>query len=306
MAEEIIYPLISVLVANYNNAAYITDALDSARSQIYPNIEIVILDDCSTDDSLSVIHQYALQHSEINIVLSVNERNSGVGYTKRRLIELSHGEYFFFLDPDDTITADCIETLYKPYLHDNYSIVYASHYLCDEYLRIIDESNWVGQIPAGQTHFTSTEGHISAPALCNRSCYDETDGINPDYPVAEDQDLYTKMEEIAPVLYIDRPLYFYRAHNHNMSRDNAQQWLNLSAVHQYIEDNYRRRRFQHPEVRNLTLRQIAEHRLEYQLSKYRHYRSSGQYMKAVMALVKACQYCYYDRHLHILKNIFRF
>ena len=56
------YPLISILVANYNNGCFIAETLDSICAQTYPNIEVVIVDDCSTDKSLQVISAYLSSH----------------------------------------------------------------------------------------------------------------------------------------------------------------------------------------------------------------------------------------------------
>ena len=52
------YPLISILVANYNNGCFIAETLDSICAQTYPNIEVVIVDDCSTDGTVEMIHEY--------------------------------------------------------------------------------------------------------------------------------------------------------------------------------------------------------------------------------------------------------
>ena len=56
------YPLISILVANYNSGCFIAETLDSICAQTYPNIEVVIVDDCSTDKSLQVISAYLSSH----------------------------------------------------------------------------------------------------------------------------------------------------------------------------------------------------------------------------------------------------
>ncbi|MBR1807875.1 MAG: glycosyltransferase family 2 protein [Paludibacteraceae bacterium] len=296
-------PLISVLIANYNNGCYITQTLDSVMLQTYTNTEIIILDDCSTDNSLQIITHYQQQHPQLSLHLYQNNTNRGVGYTKQRLIELAQGDYFIFVDPDDTITPDCLQTLLNAHLQAEYSITYATHWLCDEQLKPLRVSDWAGEIPAGQTHFTSDGGHISAPALCKQAIYNQTDGINPNLPVAEDQDLYVKMEEIAPVLFVNQPLYYYRGHNHNMSRNDAHRLLNLQAQHQYVEDNFSRRKKQHPEVPNLTVRQLKQHRLNHYLALSAYFHSQQQYMQAIRQYLHACRYIFFDHKFRLLKTL---
>lgn len=298
-------PLISVLVANYNNGCYITETLNSVVAQTYDNIEIVILDDCSSDNSLQIITCYQQQYPQLNLLLRQNDTNHGVGYTKHRLIELSHGDYFIFLDPDDTITPDCLQTLFNAHLRGEYSITYATHWLCNEQLQPHRLSDWAGEIPIGETHFTAAHGHISAPALCKRAIYNQTDGINSNLLVAEDQDLYVKMEEIAPVLFVNQPLYYYRGHDHNMSRNDAHRLLNLQEQHKYIEDNFLRRKKQHPEVPNLTTRQLMQHRMHYHLSLSRYFFQQKQHTKAVRQYLLACRYCLFDNKLQLIKTLIK-
>lgn len=90
---------VSVIIANYNNQIYLQECLDSVLAQTYGNIEIVVVDDCSTDDSLSVLRKYEEMHP--NIKVFVNETNSGVSRTRINAIENATGEYITVLDPDD-------------------------------------------------------------------------------------------------------------------------------------------------------------------------------------------------------------
>ena len=103
------YPLVSLLIANYNNGRFISETLDSAVAQTYPYIEIVIVDDGSSDDSVQAIERFMATHPGFRIRLFKNTDNKGCGRIKRQCIELSEGDYFCFLDPEDTI---CL----KPFL----------------------------------------------------------------------------------------------------------------------------------------------------------------------------------------------
>lgn len=257
-------PLVSILIANHNNSMYIGEALDSALAQSYPNIEVIVVDDASTDNSLNVINNYNSLHPNGFITLYKNYASHGCGRVKRKCVDIARGEYFAFLDPDDTIAPDAIEKLLG--VHEKakcYSIVYSTHFLCDENLKVKGVAYWPGEIPKGQSNLTSKKGHVSALALCKKSCYDQTAGINPEYIVAEDQDLYYKMEEVAPVFFINEPLYFYRKHDHNMSYDDDKEARNAYWLMRCKDAAYHRRKQLFPNVPNLTKRDLRVCRLEY-------------------------------------------
>lgn len=250
-------PLVSILVANYNNGRFIAETLESAVKQTYPNIEIVVIDDGSTDDSLSVIDAFMASHPDARIKLIKNNDNKGCGRIKRQCVELSEGEFFCFLDPEDTIVAEAVATLMEVFeSRPECGLVYCTHYLCDENLVPQGVSTYPGKIPEGQSHLTSKKGHISALALCKRSSYNQTSGINATYQVSEDQDLYLKMEEVAPVYFVDKPMYFYRKHDHNTSWNESKAFDNYYWKYICEKAAYRRRIENNMTVANLSKREM--------------------------------------------------
>lgn len=258
-------PLVSILVANFNNGRFIAETLESAVSQTYPNIEIVIADDGSEDDSLEVIDRFVSEHTDLRIRLFKNNDHKGCGRIKRQCVEVSEGEFFCFLDPDDTASPEAVATLMAVFsAHPEYGIVYCTHYLCNEKLEPQDVSDYPGPIPEGQSHLTSTAGHISALALCSRRVYDKTSGIDPSCQVSEDQDLYLKMEEVAPVCFVDKPMYFYRHHDSNNSWNDDHKRDNIFFRYKVRSAAFRRRRRTHA-APNITLRQHLQEWLSCQL-----------------------------------------
>lgn len=284
-------PLVSILIANLDNGQYIRQTLDSAIGQTYRDIEIIVVDDGSSDNSVHVIQQFIDTHKETTIYFHRNSAPAGCGRIKRQLVELSHGDYFIFLDPEDTFTPDAVATLLAEHQRGTeYSIVYGTHYLCDEQLQVQSVSTYPGAIPEGQSHLTSTAGHISAPALCRRSCYKRTKGINPTFYVAEDQDLYLKMEEVAPVLYVDRPLYYYRHHDHNTSWNDQRRATNINYRHQALAAAYHRRKSL--STPNLTRIQYHRECLNAHLQLYNIERKRKQTIKSIIQLLSALPYSY--------------
>lgn len=102
--------LVSVIIPVYNVSKYLEECLDSVLRQTYSNIEIICVEDCSTDDSYTVLQKYKNQNSNIFIVR--NEYNQGLSFSRNRGLYEAKGKYVYFLDSDDFIEDYAIEKLY--------------------------------------------------------------------------------------------------------------------------------------------------------------------------------------------------
>lgn len=101
--------LITVIVPVYNVENYINHTLESLCGQTYQNLQILLIDDGSTDGSLSICQEWKMKDPRIKVYA---QKNQGVAKTRNRGIELSSGKYVMFLDADDWIEADMLECLY--------------------------------------------------------------------------------------------------------------------------------------------------------------------------------------------------
>ena len=127
------FPLVSVICLSYNHEAYVVEALDSVINQAYPNIELLIADDCSTDNSVSVIQDW-LQHHP-NVYFLANEKNLGNTKTFNQLAKKAKGEFIIDLAADDVLLPNCIEkqaTTFQNSKYDNLGIVYGNLIEIDE------------------------------------------------------------------------------------------------------------------------------------------------------------------------------
>lgn len=283
--------MVSILVANYNNGRFIAETLESAMTQTYPNLEVVVADDGSTDDSVRVIEDFMASHPTARVKFFRNDDNKGCGRVKRQCIEKSEGRYFCFLDPDDTIVPEAVETLMQGFKdHPECGIVYCTHYLCNEKLEPQGVSEYPGTIPEGQSHLTSTGGHISALALCRREIYDKTSGIDASYWVAEDQDLYLKMEEQAPVFFVNRPMYYYRKHDHNTSWSERKTFENYYWKYICEKAAFRRRRKLKLSVANLSRREMNKRSFSFYLRLGKSHWREGCYFLACVTYIKMLFY----------------
>lgn len=98
---------LSVLMSNYNHAHYLPTALDAIFSQSYKPMEIIIIDDASTDNSVAILESYADKYRNLTIIR--NERNVGVVENANRLLKRASGDYVYYLAADDKILQGFFE-----------------------------------------------------------------------------------------------------------------------------------------------------------------------------------------------------
>lgn len=219
----------SVLIANYNNSAYLEAALQSVINQSYNKWEIIIIDDCSSDNSVEVVNKFEGDR----IKFFRNTKNQGCGFTKRRCVELATGDICGFLDADDTLAPDALKTMVEQHKqHNEIGLFYSTHYVCDEQLNPLYIPSWIGEFKEGESQLTNTR--ISHFATFKMEAYKRTEGIEPSFQRGVDQDLYLKLEEVTKTKFIDHPLYYYRKHDRGIStfgnNYKAKYWYLMAAL----------------------------------------------------------------------------
>lgn len=231
--------LFSVLIANYNNGKYISEAIDSVVRQQFTDWEIVVVDDASDDNSVEIISRYI--ERGLPVTLHRHKKNEGCGGTKNDCIAFSSGEICCFLDPDDALTEDALAVMAEAHRQNpGVSLIYSRFYFCDTQLKVKSRADWVKPIPPGETDLF----HDQAMAFVTfkRSFYNKTDGIDRRYISAEDKDLYYKLEETAPFLFLDKTLYYYRENPKGMSQ--FRNYLTAQENHLTVIDSAMQRRKQ--------------------------------------------------------------
>lgn len=91
--------LVSIITPTYNSEAFIAETIQSAQAQTFPNWELVIVDDCSTDNTAAVVRSFSEQDARISFYQL--QRNSGAGVARNQAVDLARGQYIAFLDSDD-------------------------------------------------------------------------------------------------------------------------------------------------------------------------------------------------------------
>jgi len=120
-------PKVSVIVPVYNVEAYLTECLNSIVNQTFDDIEIILVDDGSTDLSGNIMNEFAKKDSRIIIYSQLNQ---GVSAARNSGISLASGEYILFVDSDDSILENSIETIYKQATETNADIVIGNVLYC--------------------------------------------------------------------------------------------------------------------------------------------------------------------------------
>ena len=136
-------PKVSVIIPVYNVENYLRQCLDSVVNQTLKEIEIICVDDGSTDDSFDILQEYAEKDARIKVV---KQKNQGVGFSRNKGIKLANGEFVCFLDSDDYYQYDNnLELLYTKSKTNN-ALICGGEFslLCDEKIYQEEEKLFYG------------------------------------------------------------------------------------------------------------------------------------------------------------------
>lgn len=115
---------VSIVTPTYNCEKYISNTIDSILNQTFSDFEVLIVDDCSTDGTVSLIKKY----NDERIKLYVNEKNCGAAYCRNFALSKAQGEFIAFLDGDDMWLPKKLETMLKFIEQNNYDFAYSDYY----------------------------------------------------------------------------------------------------------------------------------------------------------------------------------
>ena len=130
-------PLISVIVPVYNVEDYLRKCLDSIVNQTYKNLEIILIDDGSTDNSGIICDEYAAKDNRIRVI---HKANGGLSDARNAGLKIAKGEYIGFVDSDDYIAEDMYEFLYNFAVKNNLDVAMCSS--CDVYEKEIKKTKY--------------------------------------------------------------------------------------------------------------------------------------------------------------------
>lgn len=218
---------ITYLVTNYNNAEYVGECIKSIISQSNPNWECIIVDDCSSDDSMDEITKYA--HGNNKIRIEHNDENIGQILSLIKMLEMTTTDIVGVVDSDDAIHPDTTGYVLNAYsMSSRIGMVYTN---CIEYDENLTRPISIGQaekLPFGPAS-SIVFGYVSSLRTYRKSCYYKTSGYDSKMIYAEDLDLVYKLEEVCLPCYVNKCLYKYRYVSDSRSRIEANRLTLLSS-----------------------------------------------------------------------------
>lgn len=207
--------LISIVLPVYNVEAYLNQCLESVCNQSYRNIEIILINDGSTDDSEKICVFWKRKDARIRYF---NQKNRGPGPTRNRGIQLAKGRYITFIDSDDWVSKDYLENLYRTMREESADI-------CSCCFQKYDEENKTVKRLAADLNKNRLDDYIlQFPHIAGR-LYKIIlfTSYNIEMPMFLYEDLatYPLLAILAKkISYVDQPLYYYRVHTGNSIMDN--------------------------------------------------------------------------------------
>lgn len=212
-------PLVTVGALNYNNSQYVIQCLESIKNQTYSNIELIIIDDSSSDRSIEIIETWLKDYRRPYRFI-VHDKNRGVSPTCNEVLHIATGEYISFIATDDywdpIKIGEQVEFLEAE----------ASYAMCCSKATVVDsENNVIGQLAEGLTEEALTFESIlqgnNIPALTvmiRGQVIEEIGGFDESLKI-EDWDLWLRISERHKIGFLNKYLAFYRRHSTNVSNN---------------------------------------------------------------------------------------
>ncbi len=251
---------VSVCIPAFNAAEYLRQSVESVLEQDYQDFEIVVVDNCSTDRTASLISELQ-QLSNGRIRFYQNDRNIGMVGNLNRCLEYAQGPYIKFLCADDLLMPGCLEQMAAGLdAQASVKLVASGRSIIDQYgheltIRRYSTSNVL--VPGKQaiTECLFGSHYIGEPSAVMFRKNDLTGGFREDLPQVLDIDMWFRLLEQGDLLYIGEPLCAIRQHADQMTNANIK-----SGV--LIDDNIKLfETYSHKAYIKPTLRLVAQHKV---------------------------------------------
>ena len=210
-------PLVTVIIPAYNASAFLGDAVASVLGQTHPDVEVIVVDDGSTDDTVALLAQWQARDLRVR---AVRGHNRGVAAARNAGLDLACGQYVAFLDADDVIHPEKLERQIA-YLeaHPQIDLVYSDYRTADAELRPLrDEVIGVKRMPLREAYIYTNVFPIMAPLL-RRTLVERVGAFDEGLRACEDWEYWVRCERAGTFGYLPGHYATYRMHGMQTHRD---------------------------------------------------------------------------------------
>lgn len=228
-------PLVSVIIPNFNYGHYLKSSIESVLNQTYDNIELIVVDDGSTDDSVAIAAVYG---QELKLI---RQSNAGVSAARNSGIAHAKGTYICFLDSDDTWLPEKVELQISRFRLQNVGLVYSSINICDKDLIIqnIMQAQYKGDcLKYFYRHPIRSIILLGcSTAMVHKDVIEKVGGYDVKLNTSADWDYFRRVSEITEVDFVEQPVVNYRRHNTSMSAGSLRDYYrdNEKAIRKFLE-----------------------------------------------------------------------
>jgi glycosyltransferase involved in cell wall biosynthesis len=212
---------VSVILTTYNSAAFVERAINSILTQTYPIYEIVVVDDASTDETISTVKKY-LRGNSLKVIQS--KHNMGPSFSRNKGLKYITGEFFAFMDSDDHWAPDRLAVMVQALNTSKSDVVYCNQEIVDNNgSKLGIQSDSYPMRPTKNEKFMDfifkrnvigTSAVLARSSIAKKVLFDET------LRSAEDYDFWIRYASTGSSFhYIEKPLVYYRVHEFNISKD---------------------------------------------------------------------------------------
>ena len=218
-------PLVSMIVLCYNQSRFVVETLESVKAQTYKPTELIILDDCSSDESVAVIENW-LRKNGVVCTFIRHQKNQGICKSMNDAIAAATGKYLSMIASDDVWLPDKIvrQVEIMESQPDDVGVLYSDAFQIDQHGHtlpgLLIETHWkLREMPQGQTLDTLLRGNFipGLTTLIRRSCYDKVGLYDENLPW-EDWDMWMRIARHYSFAYSPTPSAKYRLHEKSYSR----------------------------------------------------------------------------------------
>jgi GT2 family glycosyltransferase/glycosyltransferase involved in cell wall biosynthesis len=212
-------PLVSVIIPAYNKANYIQETIDSVLEQKFDHIEIIVVDDGSTDNTANIVKKY---NRRVRFFYKQNDGYQGPGGAINLGLNEAKGKFIHCLDSDDLLMPGYYQRVLGEFeKNEQLGAVATDAYQINDQ-GIVERIFKLGHFKNMEEFHLEALHHnpiIASSIIVKRECYERVGGRRPEYEIADDYELWLRISEYYDILLIPEPLIRYRYHESGISRN---------------------------------------------------------------------------------------